>query len=125
MNLLAETIHASIGEHRPTQHRFRFAKIHSGSEIPRADAFVPIATGVGDITVFFRGDNERKLPPVVGIAQRRLRRQRGAVRSRAPSPEHFVVDADDRDVCPLDSRSVIETGYENERVLRTVLYGDA
>ena len=67
VHFLAEPVHATIGEHRSAKHRLGLVQVRARAEVPRTDAFVPVATRVGDITVFLSGDDEGEFPRIIGI----------------------------------------------------------
>ena len=92
MNLLAEPIHAAIGEYRAAEHRLRFVQVQSGSEVPRADTFVPVAADVSDVAVLLGGDDEGNFHQLSGSRSGVCGASAAPSDAGASSPEHFVVE---------------------------------
>ena len=98
VHLLAEPVDAAIGEDRAAQQRLRLVEVERDAELPRQDAFVPVAADVGDVAVLLRRDDERELPPVARRrAARRLRARSRRRRAGGAGPDRLL------------SRSTIET----------------
>ena len=125
MDLLAEFVDAAVGEHRAAQQRVGLLEIQVEAVLPRQDAVVPVAAGVGGVAVLLGHRDERELVPVVGIAQARLRRDRHAVGAGGPRPHRLAVRHDQRHLRADYRRRGVEARHEHERILRTVLDRDA
>ncbi len=124
-DLLAQPVHAAIAEDGAAEHRLRLGQVEVVSEIPRQNAFVPVAAHISDVVVLLRRDDEGELPPPFGIAQRRLGGEGNAVSAGGPRPEHHVVGRDDGDARARHGIPGIQPRDEHQGVLRTVLHRDA
>ena len=58
VHFFARLVDAAVGEDRAAQQRLRFVEVEVRAEVPRPDAFVPVARGVGGVAVLLRGDDE-------------------------------------------------------------------
>ena len=141
VHFLAGLVDAAVSEDRAAQERLRLFQIEVRTEIPRADAFVPIASGIGSVAIFLRGHDEmnaaQRLPGafvflfafrvlVVPVDSKiGIRRDGDAVRVGGAGPEDFVVRRADRNLGARDRRGVVESRDEDQRVLRRVFDGDA
>src|SRR5204863_2689276 len=96
-------------------------QIESVPEVPRLDAFVPVAAEVCDVAVFLSDDDEFQLVHFAGITRRAWRNRHAVGPGNAAPLFSFVDRRDERHAGAWYRLAVVETRDEHKRVLRAVL----